>query len=123
MEFDPARLKHQLLNTGLQNKDNPLYQVIYLLIDALSKLNAQVNGIASSTTTGPTTTIIQQILGGVAFENGENNEPALLSSGGGENRTRVIEWDVLTDGDILNPEFIFAGGEVIMTKTITTDFV
>lgn len=44
--FDPNRLYSALLNTGLQIKDNALYQVIYQLIGAfkeLAKLVANIN--------------------------------------------------------------------------------
>lgn len=40
--IDPNRLFTQLLNTGLQTKDNPTYQVIYYLIDAIRELNKQL---------------------------------------------------------------------------------
>jgi hypothetical protein len=45
--FDPSRLKSQLLNTGLQVKDNPLFQVINLLIDATSKISVDTSGGSS----------------------------------------------------------------------------
>lgn len=37
---DPARLYQHLLNTGLQSKDNPLYQLLRELITAISQLNS-----------------------------------------------------------------------------------
>lgn len=40
--INPARLYTLLLNTGLQQRDNPLYQVIHDLISALSSTNSQV---------------------------------------------------------------------------------
>jgi len=43
--FDPARLYTTLLNTGLQTKDNPLYQVLYQLIGATLGITKEVNGI------------------------------------------------------------------------------
>ena len=43
MAIDPTRLYTTLLNTGLQQKDNPLYQVIHQLIEFLVALNIQVN--------------------------------------------------------------------------------
>lgn len=52
MSFDPSRLYVALLNTGLQTKDNPLYQVIYQLITATSGLSSVVkDGVVSSTVT------------------------------------------------------------------------
>lgn len=44
-KIDPTRLYTALLNTGLQQKDNPLYQVIYNLIGNLVDLNNQINAI------------------------------------------------------------------------------
>lgn len=43
-KFDLNRLFSALLNTGLQTKDNPLYQVIYLLIQALKQLQDIIFG-------------------------------------------------------------------------------
>jgi len=54
MSFDPSRLYQALLNTNLQNRDNPTYQVIRSLISALASLNTQTTSIASSSgTPGP----------------------------------------------------------------------
>jgi hypothetical protein len=74
MAMDPSRLYTQLLNTGLQNKDNPLYQLIYQLIGALVKLNSDASSSGSfssgSTIINPTT-----VLGliGVAGNDGESS--------------------------------------------------
>lgn len=46
MSFDPNRLFAQLLNTGLQTKDNPLYQVIHQLITSQAELTALVAKLA-----------------------------------------------------------------------------
>ncbi len=51
-QIDPNRLYTALLNTGLQTKDNALYQVIYQLIGSLSGLTRNVNGIVSSSIAG-----------------------------------------------------------------------
>lgn len=45
MTNDLSRLKSQLLNTGLQVKDNPLFQVIDQLIRTLEGMNKQVNSV------------------------------------------------------------------------------
>lgn len=45
MSIDPARLYSALLNTGLQQKDNPLYQVIYNLIGTLISIDKKVNPV------------------------------------------------------------------------------
>lgn len=67
MSFDTKRLYQALLNTGLQNKDNPLYQVIYQLIGALTAAQTTINTLvsSSSSTTNNTSQInnIYQIFG------------------------------------------------------------
>lgn len=45
--FDTKRLQILLLNTGLQNKDNPLFQVLKQIIDALTGINNELNDISS----------------------------------------------------------------------------
>ncbi|SRR6266571_5170653 len=57
--FDPSRLYSTLLNTGLQTKDNPTYQVIRDLIGTLSAVNTQLNTVVGSTAS--VTNITQQI--------------------------------------------------------------
>jgi hypothetical protein len=85
---DLDRLKVTLLKSGLQQKDQPLYQVINTLIDFLRKsfglLEADIAAISGSVV------------------------PITHPS-----------WDVLTDGDLVNPELIFADGEVIMVETLS----
>jgi hypothetical protein len=54
MGFDPARLYSLLLRTGLQNKDNALYQLLHDLIKNLSTLNTSTNTIISSGSGGLT---------------------------------------------------------------------
>jgi len=48
MSFDLDRLKSILLNSGLQRKDNSLYQVIAQLIDALKEFQSQTNDSISA---------------------------------------------------------------------------
>lgn len=45
--IDPTRLYSALLNTGLQSKDNALYQVIHDLIGNLASISNQTNTIIS----------------------------------------------------------------------------
>lgn len=47
MSFNPSRLYSTLLNTGLQTKDNPLYQVLHDLIAAVASVNKQTDTIIS----------------------------------------------------------------------------
>ncbi len=57
-EFQQDRLYSALLNTGLQTKDTPLYQVIYQLIGAINTLGKGITG-GSSGGGGSTTIIVQ----------------------------------------------------------------
>lgn len=85
---DLDRLKVTLLKSGLQQKDQPLFQVINTLIDYLRK------------SFGIVQTDIADVSGSIAAI----THPS---------------WDVLTDGDLVNPELIFADGEVIMVETLS----
>lgn len=64
--IDPARLYQVLNNTGLQNKDTPLYQLLYNLIGQLVKLTSTQATIISGG--GSSTTVInnhiQQLISG-----------------------------------------------------------
>jgi len=53
MAADVTRLKSILLNTGLQIKDNPLYQLLNGLIDGLSDVNKGVSSFTSVSIPGP----------------------------------------------------------------------
>lgn len=74
MSYDPAKLYPQLLNTGLQIKDNPLYQVIYNLIQVVNQLNKSVNSITSGSTVINTNTINNNILNQLTFEGGSSED-------------------------------------------------
>ena len=170
------RLKSQLLTSGLQQQNNPLYQVINTLIDSTKQLITavsasvnvdlaaieaeitaleQANYVTSDDQTAllpnsreliagdnitiddsvpneltinapaivPTETFLtssdesatlpnsRQLLAGtgIAFDDSTPNERtinATVTPGG--------DWSVLTNGDPVNPELIFAGGDVIM---------
>ena len=81
------RLKSQLLITGLQKKDNPLFQVINQLIVAVRQLQ------------GGFTTDIQNLTVTI------NNVPVVIVTKG--------YWTFLTDGDVNETDFIFANGDPI----------
>lgn len=68
--LNTSRLKTQLLNTGLQQKDNPLYQVIFSLIGALESLEGSSSGSGGGGGGGSSNIVneIQNILGGPAFD-------------------------------------------------------
>lgn len=52
MGIDPSRLIYQLQNTGLQNKDNPLYQLLFQMIQIVSGLDHSVTAISGSSSGG-----------------------------------------------------------------------
>lgn len=68
MSFDPTRLYVLLLNTGLQTRDQPLYQLIRQLIGTLSDISTTTNTIVSGGGGGGSTNvtqIIQSLLGDI----------------------------------------------------------
>jgi hypothetical protein len=78
MAITPARLKAVLLNTGLQQKDNPLYQVLNSIIDNIVDLdNRPIGGSGSSTTTivNQTLNIAQSLALGDDVVDGEDGIP------------------------------------------------
>lgn len=123
------RLKSQLHTSGLQHKDLPLFQIISSLIDALRQFVIEVTGTASESGSGgggslgslltktyltsddETATLpnsIQLLAGNnISFDDTVSNQRTLSSP----------EWSVLTNGHLVYPEVIFAGGDVIMTHT------
>lgn len=81
--FDPSRLFTQLQNTGLTNKDQPLYQLLYLMIQQILKLTqvtdaALAPGSSSSTVINQ---VIQQLLLGDNFSSsGDDNQLLAIPS-------------------------------------------
>jgi hypothetical protein len=59
-KIDPSRLYYQLQNTGLQQKDPQLYQLVYNLIGTLLSLDGDVATVISG---GGSGTVIQQNIG------------------------------------------------------------
>jgi len=115
------RLKSQLLITGLQNKDNPLFQVINQLIGAVKQLQdaflAQIAAISSSISNISNVSIIGSGppgmdgvdgIDGIDGINGINGINPSISSiiGAGY-------WTPLTDGNVDETDLIFASGESI----------
>jgi hypothetical protein len=168
------KLLSVLLTSGLQQKDQPLFQVISQLIAAVRDSNNAVVASVGPSGGGPISDLdfvtytnelaqlpnSRQLLGGtnvtldtavfgtividvlldfitdatfltatdesanfpnsrellpgtgITFDDTVPNERTINSSGGSGG-----DWSVLTNGDVLNPELIFAGGDVIMTHT------
>lgn len=120
--IDPTRLYSALLNSGLQNKDPALYQVIYQLIDSVKTLKSETtpsfssnpSNIRNSTfitvnnETGSLPNSRQLLAGlGITFDDSVVGRRTINSSGSGY-------WVPLTDGDLDETDLIFAAGECIM---------
>ena len=121
-----GKLQSILLQSNLQQTNQPLYQVINQLIQAIIDSNVGVVEITGGGGGGPLSNQpylthqnaqvalpqSRQLLAGdnVTFDDTVPNERTINASGG-----TGPEWSVLTNGDAVNPELIFAGGDVIMT--------
>lgn len=120
------RLKAQLATAKVREQDFPLFQVITQLIDAVRQAqefnNEQIAGVTTSTGALASVQVLthadesialpnsRQLIAGtnISFDDAVANQRTI-------NVTLVEkEWDVLTDGDLTQPELIFASGEVIM---------
>jgi hypothetical protein len=106
--IDPARLFSLLLNTGLQTKDNPLYQVIYQLIGQVSKLTA--DSAASSSSTNNSTTVINQIiqqlaLGDDSSGDGEVGPPGVRGLDGNDGANGMVPYFIASSEIFIIPLF------------------
>lgn len=126
---DLSRLKSNLANGKVRETDFPTYQVINALIDQITKLqkalDARIVIIAGEssgvknldyithTNEGVDLPNSRQLIAGteVTFDVSIPGQLIINVSASGSS------WDVLTDGDLIEPELIFAGGEVIMVET------
>jgi len=126
------KLKGILLRSDLQQTNQPLWQVINQLIDYLKASNIDLNqqisgggggggggGLANQTYLTHTNASAdlpnsRQLLAGtgITFDDSVANERTINASA-----ADFVEWSVLTNGDPINPELIFADGDVIMTHT------
>lgn len=127
---DLDRLKSSLLTSGLQQKDNALYQVINQLIDFMRTIQVLISG-NTDTTIPPTSTALLASLSyltdgdessnlinsrrllagaGIAFDDSVSNERTIsvdLASSG-------QFYAPVTDGDEFETLLIFANGECVM---------
>lgn len=131
------RLKAQLRTSGLEQSNNALFQVINQLIDNLTKFqritsaggsSSGANSVATFVTESDETGTLpnsRQLLGGRATSL-DNTTPGELTINEDEFVTvevaRFLDGP-LTDGDLINPELIFADGETISTSYIATELV
>lgn len=123
-----GKLQSTLLTSGLQQTNQPLFQVINQLIQAvIDASSATVEAVASSGGSGITA---DETFLTVDDELATLPQSSRLIAGDnvsfdtsvfGELRIDVAtmagsEWSVLTNGDAASPELIFAGGDVIMLE-------
>jgi len=115
--IDLDRLKSNLMTSGLQQKDNALFQVIKDLIDALRQfiLELQSGGITPSGGSG--TTIINKRTIQIVEQDDSVEETTFIIQQSSSSPSVDREWSVLTNGDVDYPELVFANGDVIMTHT------
>lgn len=124
--FDLDRLQTTLLKSGLQQKDQPLYQVINQLLQAVREFQDLILAQADESTNILSTGLFlthapdlaalpasRVLLAGtdVSFDDSVFGERTVNVTGSGSSA-----WSVLTDGDLIEPELIFAGGDVIMLE-------
>lgn len=76
--FPQDRLYAQLLNTGLQQKDPALYQVIYFLIGAISGVASSSSGSSGGGSSGGNVNNITQILGSPGLMDSEKGEDSIV---------------------------------------------
>lgn len=124
-----SKLKSTLLTSGLQKDNQPLYQVINQLIEAVIDSAVDVVVITGGSGGGgpisnKTYLTVGSELGSlpnssqlvagtnISFDTSVFGQLRIDASGGGGSGS---EWSVLTNGDPVNPELIFADGDVIMT--------
>ena len=126
---DIDKLRSQLLASGTQQSNNALFQVIDQLIKLLK--GTDTTAINAGSTAGGIGALIagldvlthsdesvslpdsRRLLAGtnVTFDDAVANQRTVNVS--------VFDrtWSVLTDGDLIEPELIYASGDVIMTHT------
>ena len=121
------RLKANLMTSGLQQKDNALFQVINQLIDYLRQLIITTSGAFGSGGSGgfllnATYLTVNNESGifpnsrrllagiGISFDDTIANERTINVSSG---IASVGYWTVLTDGNVDETDLIFANGEAI----------
>lgn len=125
-----TKLQSVLLISNIQKDNQPLYQVINQLIQALSEslglIVIDIEDASGGGTVGGNETFLTVGDELVTLPNSSQivagDNMSFDTSVIGQLRLDVTipssdhpEWDVLTNGDPVVPELIFAGGDVIMT--------
>jgi hypothetical protein len=97
MAIETGRLKAILLNTGLQQKDQPLYQFLNSLVDKVVALSAAISSSSSSGGGGSTTSItdiIQQIFGGDGDSGGGDVIPGPAGAPGIDGANGMVPYSI-----------------------------
>lgn len=125
-----GKLQSTLLTSGLQKDNQPLYQVINQLIQAIIDSSVSIEEVSavaggSSPSNGTYLTVGDELIplpqssqlvagSNVSFDTsvfGQLQIDVTIPA------NPFIEWSVLANGDPVTPELIFAGGDVIMVHT------
>lgn len=99
---DYKRLMGILNNSQVRTKDNPLYEVVRRLLQWGEQQNKSIEAQISNSIS----TAISELpsSGGGGSDTGGNGGVTVSGD----------QWSVLTNGDEINPDLIYAGGDVIM---------
>lgn len=115
---DLDRLNSWLITSGLQQKNPPLFQVISGLINAVRQFQNAINGDIINISNTVNNIIINEKNKGnilqLMMNDNYSPEPDIFMIGSQSGSSEFVEWSVLTNGDPVSPELIFAGGDVIM---------
>jgi len=99
MSFDISRLQTQLNNTGLQNKNTPLYQFLNQLLNNLKNIDNNVTNVINNPTASITN--LTQILQSIALgddNSGDNNDNDLFVPGSQSGSAQNIS--ILFSGEV-----------------------
>lgn len=123
-----GKLKSTLLTSGLQKDNPPLYQVINQLLQAI--IDSAVGIIEVEETAGSIPILSDKTFLTVGNELSSLPQSSQLVAGTNisfdtsvfgqlriDSSSGFVAWSLLTNGDPVNPELIFAGGDVIMLHT------
>jgi hypothetical protein len=106
-KIDPDRLYSALLNTGLQNKDQPLYQVIYLLIGQVVALT-NITSAGGGSGGGSSTTIINNLIQQLALDGsdgGGGSDISIPGPRGEDGANGMVPYFIAVDEIFTVPEF------------------
>lgn len=106
--FDPSRLYTQLQNTQLQNKDQPLFQLINQMIGAMVAINKLQNA-SSGGGGGSSSTVISQIIQQLNFGldsgDGEQGFPGAQGIDGEDGANGMVPYYIAPTEEFTVPEF------------------